>query len=209
MGVTVEDSGDGIAVEGLLETARAEKREDFERLAFYRCTDWRVVEEDGALGCAETGEGPFKFQRLVDGFVNELLDGRLAPGAESPGSESSRESLDPREAHAPDLPGIPIEDVHAGLPEDGADVVGFPGFQIVVAQDGEDGHPHDRQFFGEDVSLLGQTVVRQISAENEDVSPIGDTRKPGLKRSLRVLRAVQVTDGSDSHPSGKLTGGRG
>jgi hypothetical protein len=56
VGVTVEDSGNRIAGEGLFETARAEKREDLEGLTFNGRADRRLVEENGALGGAEPGE---------------------------------------------------------------------------------------------------------------------------------------------------------
>ena len=89
MRVAVEHGSDRKAIQRFLEAAAAEERIDLEGLTFDRCLNGGVVEDGDQSFGAETRQRRFELQRLVQAFVDELLNDLLAPGAERTPSESS------------------------------------------------------------------------------------------------------------------------
>src|SRR4029079_17219398 len=97
---------------------------------------------------------------------------------------------------------IAVEDDDPGVPEDLHDLVLLSRFVVVIPQDADDGDAErSRQLAREHARLLRQAVVRQVAAEDQDVSLGAGRGEDRLERALGRLRAVQVTDGGDAHES--------
>ena len=101
MGMAVEDHVARVAVDRLLEAARAQEREDLRRLALDRLLDRRVVEHGDPGHPAQPRERRLELQRLVHRLVDEDLDDLLSPGAERPLAEAAAEALRPRRTRPP------------------------------------------------------------------------------------------------------------
>ena len=95
---------------------------------------------DPPLG-AESGQGRLELEGLVDRLLHELLDGRLAPGAQRPAAEAARESLRPGETDPQDLAGFAVEHGDARIGEDLPHLVLPSRLVVVVAQHGDRGDP--------------------------------------------------------------------
>src|SRR5258705_13659833 len=118
MGVAVEDRTDAIAVDGFLETARPEIREDFRRFAFDGRAHRRVVHERDARLRAEPGERAFELERFVNGLLHERLDRVLAPRPERAAPEAAGKTLHAGKADPVHLGRLAIEDRYAGADQD-------------------------------------------------------------------------------------------
>src|SRR2546427_694399 len=112
MRVAVEDDAHAIAIDRLLEAARAEIRENLRRLAFDRSPNRRVMHQRDALAGAKPRERRFELERLVYRFLDELLDGALAPRPQRSAPEAAGKSLHHGEADPLDLGRFPVEDRH-------------------------------------------------------------------------------------------------
>src|SRR5262249_279267 len=115
--VPVEHSRHVVAVDRVLETARAEKWKDDRGLALDGRLDGRVVQEDHPLRRLQTSEPGLELEPLVPRLVNEALDRLPPPHAERVIPEASGEALHAGKPDAADLPALPIEDTHAAFRE--------------------------------------------------------------------------------------------
>ena len=82
MRVAVKHCGHRISAEWFFESAAPKERENLRRLAFDGRLYRRVMEDGDAVLVPQARKGRFELQRLVDRFVDELLDDVLAPGPE-------------------------------------------------------------------------------------------------------------------------------
>ena len=195
MRVAMEHRVDAISVDGLLEPARAEIRKDFRRLAFDGGANRRVVQHGDAACRAQARQRGLELQRLVDRFLDEALDRPLAPGPERAAAEAAAEPFDAREPDAVDLGGFAVEDRHAGIGQNLADLVLVAAFIVVVAEHGDDGNvDRRRQLAGEDARLFRKSVVGKIPAQDQDVGRLADLREELMKDALRAFRHVNVAD---------------
>lgn len=103
MRVAVERGVDGKAVQRPFEAARAEEREDLERLAFDGAPDRRVVQHGDLSRRAQPRECRLELHRLVPGFLHERLGGAFAPGAQGAAPEPAAETLHARKSYAVQL----------------------------------------------------------------------------------------------------------
>src|SRR5258706_7950083 len=104
-----------IAIERLFEPARSQERVDFERFAFDCLLDRRIVQERDEMLRAKPRESRFELQCLVDGFADELLDDRFAPGTERALPEAAAEAFDAGDSDAVQLAGVAVEDYDASI----------------------------------------------------------------------------------------------
>src|SRR5437763_16209379 len=114
-------------------------------------------------------ERGLELQRLVDRLAHEALDRLLTPGAEHVFTKSAPEPLDAGEADAADLVALAVEDRDARFSEDALHLVLLPRLVIMVAEHGE-GRDAERRagHRREDARLVGESVVGQVAAEEED-----------------------------------------
>ena len=199
MRMAVQDERDRVAADRLFETRAAEERIDLERLALDRLLNRRVVQQRDDLPGAEPRERGFELQRFVHRFVDEGLDDLLAPRAERAPAEAAAEPLHPGDADAQDLAGVAVEHDHPGVGEDLGHLGGLVGFEVVVAEDRGGRNAKRRQLSCEDLRLLGQAVVGQVSRQQDHISRFGDLREQALQRALRGFHAVQVADCCNSN----------
>src|SRR5262249_54962541 len=114
MRVAVEHDARSIAVDGLLEPARAQERIDLGRLAAHGRADRRVVEQRDTPRRAKPGQRRLELEGLLDRGTDEGFGGRLAPGLQGPGAKAAREALGARKANALDLDRRPVQHGDAG-----------------------------------------------------------------------------------------------
>src|SRR3954462_11043854 len=103
MRVSVYGQRHGEAIDRIFEAARSDKGIDLERFTLDRLLDRRLVQQRDPRVGTQAHEGRFELQRLVQRFVDELLDDGLAPRAKGPGTEAASEPLHPRNADTREL----------------------------------------------------------------------------------------------------------
>src|SRR5687768_4536971 len=94
VGVAVDDRLHRIAREWLVEPAAAGPGPERDRLAVNGCLDRRIVQHRECAGCAQPRQGRFELERLVDRFLDELLDRGLAPIPGRAAPETAAETFD-------------------------------------------------------------------------------------------------------------------
>ncbi len=117
----------------------------------------------------KAAHGVFQAEGFVYRLRHEPLDRRLAERAEHPAAKSARESLHSGEAHAADLAGLALQQMHARLANDGGNLLRRIAFIIVVAQHGDDRDGAEAETFGQDFRLAGLAEIGQVAAQNEYV----------------------------------------
>src|SRR5262245_61681774 len=118
MSVSVEDRAHAIAVNRFLKAARSKVRKDLGRLSFHRGPHRRVVQQRHAPRRPQPRQRRFKLQCFVDRFLYEQLGGSLTPRSKDTTPESSRESLDSREADALYFRRLAVQDRDTGIGKD-------------------------------------------------------------------------------------------
>ncbi len=197
--VTVEHRVDGEPVQRLLEPAAAEVRIDLHRLAVARLANGRVVQHGDAPVGPEPRERRLELERLVDGFLDELLDRGLSPRTEGAAAEATDESLGSRKADPEHFDGVAVEQLHAGLDKDASDRVFGAALVVVVAQNANHRDAHDRQLLREHARLVFEPVVRQVAAEQEHVCRSVRLSEQWRELTAGRLATVEIPDGSDAH----------
>ena len=146
----------------------------------------------------QPGERGLELQGLVDGLVHELFDDVFAPRSESTASEAAREALDAREADAVDLGRVAVEHLDAGVGQDPRDLGRLARLEVMVAEDGDARNLERGELADQAARLVGKPVVRQVTAEDQQVGLVVDLREQRLKRaSGRRPAVVQITQGSN------------
>jgi hypothetical protein len=84
------------------------------------------VQQADAARRAQLGQRRLQLHRLVQRFLHEQLDRRLAPGAQRAAAEAAGEALGAGDAHAFDLAGFAIEHAHADVLQASATTSGVP-----------------------------------------------------------------------------------
>jgi hypothetical protein len=201
MCVSVEHSGDGITRQRLFETAAPEERKDLRRLAFDRGLNGGVVQDGDQVIVPKPGERGLQLQRFSNRFVHEFLDDVFAPRAQGTPAEATGETLDPGKPDPQNLGRAAVERYDAGIFHDAADFILLAGLVVMVAEHADDRNLHARrQFLCECARFLGETVVGQIAADDQDVSRLGDAGEERLQRPRRRRFSVmQVADRRDAH----------
>ena len=108
-----------------------------------------------------------EFERLVHRLVHELLDDRLAPGAEGARAESAAEPFDPRNADSSELDGVSVEHHHSRVGEDLADFDFLSRLDIVVAEYGRRGHAQRDELARKHARLLRSAVVGEVAGKQQ------------------------------------------
>ena len=187
MGVPVEHRIGPVAIDRLLEAARAQERIDLDGLTVHGGADGRVMEHRHAAPRAQPGERRFELERLLDRGGHERLHRAFAPRLQRAGPESSREALGPREAHALHLDRGAVQHRDAGrVGQDPGHLVGGTGFEIMVAEHRDLRQLRRAELLGEDARLLRGAVVREVAAEDEHVRALRDLREERLEGALRA-----------------------
>src|SRR6476661_1593711 len=125
MGVTVHDERYRKPTERLLQTARAEKRVDFERLAFHSPLNRRIMQQRDQVARPKSCERRLQLQRFIDGFPHKLFDDRFSPRAERTLPETTAKSLDPGDADAVRFVRIAVENDDPSVRDDVPHLVTF------------------------------------------------------------------------------------
>src|SRR5437879_3577918 len=92
--------------ERILETARAEEREDLQRLALDRVANRRIVHEHDPLRRFQSRERGLELERFLDRLVHEVLDDLLTPRPERAAAEAAAESAHAGEPHVAEFPAV-------------------------------------------------------------------------------------------------------
>ena len=141
-----------------------------------------------------------ELERLVDRLVDEALHDVLAPGLQRSLAEPPAEPLGAGEPYALDLDGVTVQHRDPCLDEDGLYLLYLPGLIVVVAQYADDGRVlRGRHLLRKNPRLLGETQVRQVAAENDDLGRARHGREERLETALGAFLAMQITDGCYSH----------
>ena len=160
------------------------------------------MQDDDFLIRAQSRERRLELQRLVDGFVYELLDDRLAPRPEGAASEAAGKPFHTRKPDALHFAGAAIQDADPMVDENLLDITLVARFEIVIAEHGDDRDPDRcRQILHEVTSFIGSPVVGDVSGKHEDVCPCRDLRQQRLQRTRGRLADMQIGCGGDSHPA--------
>src|SRR5207249_11998795 len=154
-----------IAVQRVLEPARAEKGRDLGRLVGDRGAYGRVVQQRDPMRRAQPRQRPLELQRLLDRLADELLEDRLPPRLQGALAEAPRKPLDPREAHTTNLDGVAVENRDTAVAEDALDLVGLVGLVVVVAEHGHDWHLGDGELADEALRLVRGAGVGKVAAQ--------------------------------------------
>ena len=106
-----------------------------------------------------------------------MLDDLFAPRSENPLTEAAAKAFDTGEADAHDFAGFTVEDFDARGFENVRDLGLVAGFEVVIAEDGDDGNFYRRgQLFGQHRRLIDVAVVGQVPGEEQDVGRLVDLR---------------------------------
>src|SRR6185369_15667667 len=89
MRMAVDDKGDAIRVDRLLEPAGSEERVNLQRLALDGALDGRIVKQRDGRQRLDSRQRRLELERLVDGFADEVLDAVFPPRAESALAEAA------------------------------------------------------------------------------------------------------------------------
>src|ERR671921_93219 len=93
--------------------------------------------DHGTLGPNMT-HGILEPQRLVHGFIDELLHRWLAEIAQHAPPEAAGKSLDAHETDTIDFNGLPVEQLHARITQDMGDLFVRAAFVIMIAEHADD-----------------------------------------------------------------------
>src|SRR5688572_4577483 len=133
MRMPVQDGRHAVTPEWLFQPAASEVRIDFARLTFHGSLYRRVVKDHDLLVGPQAGQRRFELQRLVDRFVDELLDDGLAPWSQRAAPESAGKALHPGEPHPLHLTGIAIEHAYAVIDKNLMNFALAARLEVVVA----------------------------------------------------------------------------
>ncbi len=192
MGVTMQHQRHRITADWFLEAAGSEERIDFERFAFDRFLDRRVMQQRDNLIGPQPSERGFELQRFVDRLAHELFDDRFTPGTEGAFAEAAAESLDPGDANPLQLARIAVEHDESGIDENLPHLVRLSRFEIVVAEHRCHRYADRAELACEHARLVWQSVIRQIARDQQHVGGVADAGEQMLKSALRRFGAVQV-----------------
>jgi hypothetical protein len=95
---------------------------------------------------------------------------------------------------------LAVEDGHASRAEDLGDFVGLARLEVVVPENGDDRQARRRDLLRERVRLVGQPVIGEVAAQQENVGLRARLGEHRLQVPRRALRAVDVGHGRDAHP---------
>src|SRR6516165_1700913 len=138
VGVTVNDGAHLEAIDRLAQARAAQKRKNFQRLAFDGVDDGRIVQHhDGPL-LAHRTHGILEPHRFAHGLGDEALDDTLPERSEHAAAETADETLHPDEGDVVYLVGVAIEQVHAGGLEDFLNVFDLAGLVIMISEHADD-----------------------------------------------------------------------
>ncbi len=198
--VPVNHGCHGVAIQGFFEAPGAQERENFGRLVFDGRPDRGVMEDGDATLGPQSRQGGLELHGLVDRFLNEGFDGLFAPGAQSAPAEAAGEPACAGEADSAHFNGITIEQDDAGLGQDSPDFVFTAGLEVVIAEHGDDGQLRgDGQLLDQELCLLGQAVVREVSAQHNYIRELIGLFEQRANQPAGILAAVNIADGRNSH----------
>src|SRR6266487_3110445 len=109
MGVSMERRRDAIAIERLLETARAAERNDLRRLSLDRRLDGRVVKDRDLVCRPQPRQRGLELQRLLHRLMHERLDALFTPVTELTASKAADESFRAGETDVADFVRFAVE----------------------------------------------------------------------------------------------------
>jgi len=102
------------------------------------------------------------------------------------------------------LGGFAVEHRDAGVGEDLSYLVCFSGFKIMIAQHRHTGHAKRcSNLLCEHTGFLGESVVREVAAHDEEIGTLRDLRKDRGQSAVPRLADVDVAHGRKAHDSGR------
>ncbi|MDB6152262.1 MAG: hypothetical protein JWL90_715 [Chthoniobacteraceae bacterium] len=128
------------------------------------------MQQHNTLRGMKPGQSLFQPQRVINGFLHEHFNNRLAPGVEHSLTESAAKTRHAREANSLDFHALPIKGNDARFLNNRANFLHVPGFEVVVAQ-----HGHNRnvgigvEIFGKHLGFLCKAVIGQVAAKQQDI----------------------------------------
>jgi hypothetical protein len=123
--VTVKDGVDPEAIDRFFQPGRAKEGENFRRLAFARCANRRIMQQDDAAIGLQLGERLFEPHGMINRFLHEFFHKRFAPRVEHPPAKPPAETAHTGKADAFNFCAISIENGDPGLFENISDKLGL------------------------------------------------------------------------------------
>src|SRR5439155_6675663 len=122
-----------------LQPTRSEEGVDLERLPFDGVADRRVVHQhDAMLELLQPLERRLELERLLNGFVDEVLDDPFPPRTERATTEATAEAANAGEPNPTEFEGIAVEQVNARVREDFRHLLLLARFEVVIPEDTDD-----------------------------------------------------------------------
>ena len=215
VGVTVQHQVGAGAVDRFAEHRVAEEGVELQPLAVERVRDGGVVEQDDANVADERGEDVFQRFRFRLGMTDPGFHLRLAEIVGQRGVIAPAEALGAGDGHP--LPGdveddaAAVENVDAGVFQDGGDGRGLIGVIVVVAEHGDDGDADLGQLGGEDLGFGGFPGASEITGQEEDIRLIAQPGEERRERPRGLGPGMDIGNGSDTDHVGilpRVGGGR-
>jgi hypothetical protein len=135
-----------------------------------------VQQRHAALG-TEPSERGLQLQRFSERLLHEPLDDILAPWPQRSSPEPSGESLHAGEPDSRDFTRFSIENADSGVTEDVSKLRRLAQLVIVISEDGHDGNRDRAENTSQTSRFFGVAVIRQVSAQGEDVGTLRDFRE--------------------------------
>jgi hypothetical protein len=158
------------------------------------------VQEDDANVADERGEDVLQRFRFRLGVTDPGFHLRLAEIVGQRGIIAAAEALGAGDGHS--LPGdveddaAAVENVDAGVFQDGGDGRGLIGVIVMVAEHSDDGDADLGQLGGEDLGLSGFSGAGEIAGQEEHVRFIAQPSQERRERSRGLRPGMDIADGS-------------
>ena len=124
---------------------------------------------------AQAVQADLESQRFVHGLGNEVLDRLFAERRQHVFIEPPAEALRSGESHAVQLERLGLfEDSDLPCPQDFLHFFLLAALVVMIPENGDDGNTARPQVQDELLCFLGQSEVRQISAQDEHICRLGD-----------------------------------
>lgn len=202
MRVAVHDRAHAKTVDRFLQPARSEERKNFRIFADNGGADRRVVEHGDAALVRQFSQRLLEPQRLIERFLDKRFHERFAPGVEHPPAESAAKPSDSGEASTADLDRFAIEHGHAAFLQNLTHLLRLTRFEIVVAENADHRHAHRcAQISNQLVRFLGEAVIGQVAAEQENVGLLRDLFENFEQRAARMFPVMHIGNRGDAKSS--------
>ncbi len=111
----------------------------------------------------------------------------LAPRSQRAAAKAAAKPSHAGETNTAKFPRVTVEHVHADVSQDLDDLLFLIRLEVMIAEHADHRDLDRREIPRQNARLFGQAVVRQITAQHENVRALGDLREQWLQRTLRCL----------------------